>query len=201
MHPDQFNLLNAKDPAIVDRTIAELAYHADVLDLLGLDSAAKIQIHVGGVYGDREGSTARFLETYGMLDPRLRRRLAIENDDGRYSAADCLALSGACDVPVVLDVFHHEVFGDGRPIGPLLDEVASTWTSADGPPMVDYASQAHGRRRGSHAESLDDEDFARFLTDSAGCDVDVMLEIKDKEASTLRALAIAAGDPRLKPAP
>jgi len=200
MHPDQFNLLNAKDPAIVERTVAELMYHAEVLDLLGLDQDAKVQVHVGGVYGDREASIARFVETYGALDPRLRRRLVVENDDGRYTAADCLAVSAACGIPVVLDVFHHAVYGDARPIGPLLDEVASTWTEADGPPMVDYASQAAGRRRGSHAASLDDADFARFLAASAGRDVDLMLEIKDKEASALRALVLAAGDPRLRTA-
>ena len=201
MHPDQFNLLNAKDPAIVGRTVAELAYHAEVLDLCGLGRDAKIQVHVGGVYGDRESSMARFVETYGALDPRLRRRLAIENDDGRYSAADCLAVSGACGVPVVLDVFHHAVHGDGRPIGSLLDDVASTWAPADGLPMVDYASQAPGRRRGSHASSIDDADFGRFLAASAGRDLDLMLEIKDKEASALRAVALAAGDPRLRTAP
>ena len=197
MHPDQFNLLNAKDPAIVERTVTELMYHAEVLDLLGLGPDAKIQVHVGGVYGARESAMARFVETHGTLDPRLRRRLAIENDDGRYTARDCLAVSGACGVPVVLDVFHHAVHGDGRLIGPLLDEVASTWKPADGPPMVDYASQAPGRRRGTHAESLDDEDFARFLAASAGRDLDLMLEIKDKEASALRALALATGDPRV----
>ncbi len=101
----------------------------------------------------------------------------------------------------MLDVFHHAVYGDGRPIGLLLDKVASTWAPADGLPMVDYASQAPGRRRGTHAASLDDIDFARFLLESAGRDVDLMLEIKDKEASALRALALAAGDPRLRTGP
>jgi len=196
MHPDQFNLLNAKDPAIVERTIAELMYHADVLDLLGLGPDAKVQIHVGGVYGDSQRSIERFLETYGTLDSRLRRRLVIENDDRRYTAADCLAVSETCGVPVVLDVFHHEIFGDSRPLGPLLTEIASTWTRADGLPMVDYASQAPGRTKGVHAASLDDENFRHFLCESAGCDVDVMLEIKDKETSALRAVALAADDPR-----
>jgi UV DNA damage endonuclease len=101
----------------------------------------------------------------------------------------------------VLDVFHHAVHGDGRPIGPLLDDVGATWSPADGPPMVDYASQAPGRRRGSHAESLDAADFGHFLAESAGRDLDLMLEIKDKEASALRALGLAAGDPRLRTAP
>jgi len=203
MHPDQFNLLNAKDPAIVERTVAELTYHAEALDLFGLDATAKVQVHVGGVYADREDSMSRFVETYRTLDPRIRHRLVIENDDGRYTAADCLAVSDECGVPVVLDVFHHAVFGDGRPLGPVLDEVASTWTPPDGLPMVDYSSQAPGRRRGVHAAALDDADFGRFLLESAGRDVDLMLEIKDKEASALRAvaLALAARDPRLRRVP
>lgn len=201
MHPDQFNLLNARDPAIVERTVAELTYHAAVLDLFALDATAKVQIHVGGVYDDREGSMARFVEAYGTLEPGIRSRLVIENDDGRYSAADCLAVSRACGIPVVLDVLHHAVHGDGQPIGPLLDAIGGTWAPSDGPPMVDYASQAPGRRRGVHAMTLDDADFIRFLEESTGRDIDLMLEIKDKEASALRALALAAGDSRLRSVP
>ena len=201
MHPDQFNLLNAKDPAIVERTIAELSYHAEVLDRFGLDASAKVQIHLGGVYADREGSIARFIEAYRALDPCLRCRLVIENDDGRYSASDCLAVSDACSVPVVLDILHHEVYGDGQQLEPLLDAVAATWMPTDGLPLVDYASQAPGRRRGVHAASLDDAHFARFLAESAHWDMDLMLEIKDKEASALRATALASGDPRLRTTP
>ena len=201
LHPDQFNLLNARDPAIVERTVAELAYQAEILDLLGLDTTAKVQVHVGGVYGDREGAMTRFVETYGTLGPRLARRLVVENDDSRYSAADCLAVSSACGIPVVLDVLHHAALGDGRPVGPLLAEVATTWARADGPPMVDYSSQAPGRRRGVHAASLDDADFGRFLSESVPVDIDLMLEIKDKEASALRALAVARSDPRLRTVP
>jgi UV DNA damage endonuclease len=68
MHPDQYILINAPDEAVVRRSIAELRYHAEVLDLMGLDTTARIQIHVGGVYGDREASIRRFADRAAGLD-------------------------------------------------------------------------------------------------------------------------------------
>ncbi len=201
MHPDQFNLLNAQDPAIVERTIAELSYHADVLDLLGLGPDAKIQLHVGGVYGDREASIRRFIDVHGRLAHPIRRRLVIENDDGRYSIDDCLRIGDEAGFPVLFDRFHHEVYGTDGPIGEVLDRVAETWRPADGVPMADYSTQAPGRRRGAHAESIDPAAFAGFLLESLGHDLDIMLEIKDKEKSALVALEAAQSDPRLVTAP
>jgi UV DNA damage endonuclease len=41
------------------------------------------------------------------------------------------------------------------------------------------------------------EDFRQFLKETLPVDFDIMLEIKDKEKSTLAALALARDDPRL----
>lgn len=195
-HPDQFVLLNSPSEQVHARSIAELAYHANVLDAMELGVDAKIQIHLGGIYGDKEASFARFLARHAELDEAIRRRLVIENDDRLFTLADCVRLGEKDRIPVVFDWFHHRVNSSGEALGEALLRAAETWGTADGPPMVDYSSQKAGARVGSHAETIDVRDFSEFLAASAPHDFDLMLEIKDKEASALKALAVARGDTR-----
>ena len=189
MHPDQFTLINSPDPEIFRRSVAELSYHARVLDLLGLDLTARIQIHAGGVYGDKPASLDRFCRRFERLPAAVRQRLAVENDDRLYRIADCLLISRRTGVPVIFDSFHHRLNSGGESAAAGLAMAAATWKKADGPPMVDYSSQKKGERKGSHAESIDLKHFARFMAAAAGMDFDIMLEIKDKERSALRARA------------
>jgi UV DNA damage endonuclease len=197
MHPDQFVLINAQDAGIVDRSIAELRYHAEILDLMELDTTAKIQIHIGGVYGDREGSIRRFVDHAAELPGEVFRRLVIENDDLRFPLGDCLRVHGETGLPVLFDAFHHELLNRGEPLARALGLAAGTWGKSDGIPLVDYSSQEMGKRRGTHAATLDPQLFGGFLRDSWPHDMDIMLEIKDKERSALAALAIAGDEPRL----
>ncbi|MGA2160591.1 MAG: UV DNA damage repair endonuclease UvsE [Methanoregula sp.] len=197
LHPDQFVLINTPDPDVLSRSTDELIYHAELIGLMGLDTTAKIQIHVGGVYGDKPASIERFIHAYDDLDERIRRHLVIENDARLYSAADCLAISDRTGIPVLFDVFHHAVNNNGEPVREILDPVAKTWANNDGLPMVDYSSQQTGKRPGAHAEHIDPVDFKRFLKETAAHDLDIMLEIKDKEKSAMAALSAARNDPRL----
>ena len=196
MHPDQFIILNAPDKTVVARSIAELAYHASVLDTMGLDATAKIQLHVGGVYGDAKKSIDRFIRVYGTLEPAIRKRLVVENDDQRFAAADCLDIHKPTGIPVLFDVFHHACKNTGEEMAEVLSRTGKTWNRDDGVPMVDYSSQHLKKRAGSHADHIDTEDFENFLRLSKPCDRDIMLEIKDKEASALVAVGLAREDPR-----
>jgi UV DNA damage endonuclease len=200
MHPDPFTLLNSPSRRVLESSVRELAYHARVLDLLGLDATAKIQIHVGGVYGHKARSMRRFVRAFERLDRSVRRRLVIENDDRLYSLADCMSLHGDTGVPVLFDVFHHRLNGRDGSLERAFESFVPTWKRGHGPAMVDYSLQARGQRRGRHAESLSTAFFRRFLDRTADFDFDVMLEIKDKEKSALRALAAASSDPRLQTA-
>ena len=190
MHPDQFVLINALKDDVVERSVKELDYHCTLLDKMGLDSTAKIQIHLGGVYGDKGSAMDRFIERYTSLSKALKSRLVIENDDRLYSLKDCLSVHQKTGIPILFDVFHHQCLNKGETLRQGLELAASTWKKADGIPMVDYSSQQRGQRPGSHAKSIDLQLFQKFLYETKGLDFDLMLEIKDKEESALKALKV-----------
>ena len=154
MHPDQFTLITSPDADIFRRSAAELEYHARVLDLLGLDLTAKIQIHGGGVYGDKAKSLDRFCGRFEQLDQQIRQRLVVENDDRQYSLVDCLAIHRRTGIRVLFDSFHHQLNSNGEDLAAALNLAATTWGEKDGQTMVDYSSQKKGERRGSHSESI-----------------------------------------------
>ena len=211
MHPDQFVILNSPDNKIVENSINELKYHSRVLDTMCLDDTAKVQIHVGGVYGNKVEAKDRFIKTYNNNSKLLvsddvdsiKRRLVIENDDRLYSLKDCLQINQQTGIPIVFDSFHHECYSNDEEEELLLQialqRAMSTWKSSeDGLPIVDYSSQDtrnkednKSSRKGKHAKTIDTSLFRKFLKETEGLDFDIMLEIKDKEKSALKALEVA----------
>lgn len=168
MHPDQFVVLNAKDEGIVKRSVAELVYHADVLDLLSTGHEAKIQAHLGGVYGDKDASIARFVERALALPRRVLKRLVIENDERLFGLRDCLAVHKKTCLPVILDVFHHSCNHNGESIREAIILAGRTWRRQDGPPIIDYSTQQKGKRLGTHALTIDLRHFRTFLSNLHG---------------------------------
>jgi len=187
MHPDQFVLINSTRQEVNDRSIKELAYHCRILDCMNLDHTAKIQFHIGGVYGDKQGAMLRFAKNYDSLPDAVKSRLVIENDHRLFSVEDCLRISETVKIPIVFDAFHHTCLNRGESIREALGNCMTTWTGKDGLPIVDYSSQQRNARVGVHAQSIDLGRFRSFLKKTKGLDFDVMLEIKDKERSVLKA--------------
>ncbi len=198
MHPDQFVILNSKNEDIVKNSIRELEYHCELLDSMDLPYNAKIQIHGGGVYGNKEKAKKNFVNNFSkFVEGNLKKRLVIENDDRSYSLKDCLDINAETDIPIVFDTFHHECLNNGETIQQALSSFVKTWNyPIDGNPIIDYSTQNIGERKGKHAKTLDKNHFLdmynEFLRVSKEnkINMDIMLEIKDKEKSALLALTI-----------
>jgi UV DNA damage endonuclease len=193
MHPDQFTLINSIKDEIFERSKKELLYHAQILDLMKLDTSAKIQIHVGGAYGDKKASMDRFVTRFNKLPDSVARRLVIENDDRLYDLNDCFKISEEIKIPVLFDVFHHKLNNStNQTMREFFRLIEKSWNSKrDGAPMVDYSSQEPNGLLRQHSETINLEDFGLFLKQTEPFDLDVMIEIKDKEKSAIKAIEYA----------
>jgi UV DNA damage endonuclease len=190
MHPDQFTVINSRNPEIVERSVEELRYHCQVLDALGLDETAKVQIHIGGVYGEKEEAMKRFVDNYEKLSNLIKKRLAIENDDKSYSAKDCLEIHKKTEIPIIFDTLHHECLNNQEDLRDILKKVVETWKKKDGLPMVDYSNRIPGDKRCRHVQTVEPKLFENFIQKTTGLDFDIMLEIKDKEVSARKAFEV-----------
>ena len=200
MHPGQYTVLSSPDQHIVAAARADLVCHARLLDALGLDRRHKIVIHVGGAYSDKAAALDRWSAAVVRLPHHVRARLALENDERLFGVEDVLTASAASGVPVVLDVLHHRVYAGphaDETLPDLLRQAACSWQLADdGLPKIHYSTQATGLRPGAHAEYVEPDEFARFLSLAPDeVDFDCMLEAKAKDLALFRlrdALGIAA---------
>ncbi len=105
MHPGQFTVLASDNPDIVDRSIEEFEYHADMARWMGYGKSFqdfKINVHIAGRAGPEGIRSA-----YKRLSPEARNTITIENEENAWGLNDCLSLSDL--LPIVLDIHHHWV--------------------------------------------------------------------------------------------
>jgi UV DNA damage endonuclease len=127
-HPSQYVLLNSPDPELTRKSIWDFSSQAEMLDRMGLDDHAVMVTHVGGVYGDHEGSRARWIAGWEQCPEHVRRRLVLENDDIRFSAADVLWLHERTGVRLIFDYQHFWCLNPERlELRPTLERFLATW--------------------------------------------------------------------------
>lgn len=112
-HPDQFVVLASESEGIVNKSITEFEYHADMARWMGFGQKfqdIKINVHISG----RKGAQG-IRDAYKRLSPEARNSITIENEEYTHGLEDCLALSDL--LPIVLDI-HHNWVREGEYISP-----------------------------------------------------------------------------------
>ena len=140
MHPGQFCVLASDNEEIVERSIEEFEYHANLIRWMGYGRKFqdfKCNVHISGKKGP-----AGIRDTLKRLSPEARNTITIENDENKWGIDDSLEL--ADDLALVLDVHHHWV-REGTYIEPNDDRVKRIVDSWRGvrPAMHFSQSQEH----------------------------------------------------------
>jgi UV DNA damage endonuclease len=102
-HPGQFTVLASESDDIVNRSIEEFEYHADMARWMGYGRTfqdLKINVHISGRRGP-EGIKA----VIPRLSPEARNCLTIENDEISWGIDSSIELVDHC--ALVLDIHHH----------------------------------------------------------------------------------------------
>ena len=189
VHPGQYTVLNSPREEVVEAAVAELEYHARLLELMD-PKQGTMTLHVGGAYGDRPAALARFAEHLGRLSDAARARLVVENDDKTFTLAETVALGERTGLPVIVDLFHHRCNPSGATwdegLVSLLERAVATWGGRV--PKLHLSSQRPGSTT-SHADYLLMEDVQTLLDLMAQlggeAPFDLMLEAKAKECALL----------------
>ena len=149
MHPGQYNVIGTPRRDVFEATVKDLAQHAYVLDTMNVDSSEGILcIHGGGVYGDKSSTMHRWADQFDELPSNVKQRIAIENCEKGYSIDNCLELSEACNIPVILDTHHYDCYSLYHP-----DEYVSPIDGSEDSVMP-YIVESWSRRRSTQSGSV-----------------------------------------------
>jgi UV DNA damage endonuclease len=188
-HPGQFTQLGSPRKEVVTASLRDLEYHCELLDLLKLppqqNRDAVMILHMGGAFGDKAATMARFKENYVKLSQGIKDRLVLENDDVIYSVHDLLPVCEELNIPLVLDFHHHNIVFDAekvregtQDIMPLYDRIKATWTRKNITQKMHYSeptpSAITARQRRKHNPRP-------ATLPPCAPDMDLMIEAKDKE--------------------
>ena len=189
-HPGPFNVLASNTETVVKKTSKELRQHAELMDLLGLPATpfAKINIHVGGAFGDKQSAMSRFAEIYLRLPDTTRRRLTVENDDkiNMFSVHDLLWLHRQVRIPISFDYFHHEFCTGGWSEKEAFEAAVATWPEGITP--VVHFSSSKKKWEDPAALPTAHADYLYSPVNTYNQEVDIMFEAKAKELAVLKYL-------------
>lgn len=131
-HPGPFHVLGSPREDVVHKTIIGLERHSELFDLMGYPPSHdnKINIHIGGTYGNPEGTLDRWCKNWERLSSSCRARLVVENDDKPSQYSVKMLYDGVykrLGVPITFDYFHHQFHTDGLNERDALYLAAETW--------------------------------------------------------------------------
>ncbi|KAK6349548.1 hypothetical protein TWF696_005832 [Orbilia brochopaga] len=189
MHPGQFTQLGSPRTEVVENAIRDLEYHCELLDRLQLqgqaDRDAVMIIHMGGVFGDKEATLARFKEVYTTrLSDAIKRRLVLENDDVSWSVEELLPTCQELSIPLVLDWHHNNIIPGSLREGTY--DVKKVYGAAIRKTWTDKGitqKQHYSEPRAGSITSMQRRRHSPRVVDLPPCDdtMDLMIEAKDKE--------------------
>ncbi|MDT9026706.1 MULTISPECIES: UV DNA damage repair endonuclease UvsE [Rossellomorea] len=187
-HPNQFTLFTSPKQHVTDNAVKDMVYHYRMLEYMGIEDSSVINIHIGGSYGDKAETLVRFHENLKSLPTDVKKIMTLENDDKTYTVEETLGVCQRENIPMVLDIHHHEANLSEKPLEDYLEAIFATWEKRDLVPKIHISSPKSDKAFRSHADLVDAgfvEGFFKTLK-TFDQDIDFMIEAKHKDLAMLK---------------
>ena len=189
-HPGPFNVLTSPREHVVQNCVKDLSIHGEVFDMMNLSRTPfnKINIHIGGAYGDKTSAMKRFCENFHLLPNSVKSRLTVENDDkaSMYSVKDLYhGVYEVIGIPIVFDYHHHRFCSGDLTEQQALELSCKTWPEGI-TPVVHYSESRSKEYDDVTIREQAHSDYVYDYIDTYGNKVDVMVEAKAKELAVMR---------------
>lgn len=191
-HPGQYNVVGTPNEKAFKQTICDLKYHADVLDLMGVDNTSVMVVHGGGMYGDKEKTKDRWCKQFLMLPENVQKRLVLENCEKCFSIKDCIDVTNKIKIPIVFDTHHYECYKIMHPEETFKDPayyipyVLESWKHRNVKPKFHVSEQGAGRC-GHHSDYIEViPDYLLEIPEKYNTTIDIMIEAKMKEKAIFK---------------
>jgi len=188
-HPGQFCVLASPNESTVSKTIKELNQTAEIMDMLGMPESpqSKINIHVGGAYGEHANALSRFCRSFERLRPSTMSRLTVENDDKPNLYSTKMLYDGVhkqIGIPIVFDSHHFQIGPQDLDYHDAYYLARSTWPTG----VRQQCHHSNSRRdyEDPTANRVSHSDWFYTPFESYGENVDVVLECKAKELALFK---------------
>ena len=190
MHPGPYNCLASPTKKVVEKTIRELNFHSEQFNMMGYDPSPynKINIHVGGAYGDKESTLKRFCDNFELLNDDTKKRLVVENDDSpnEYSVKDLVnGVHLRIGIPITFDYFHHKFNTGGLTEEEALIVASATWPEG----VTQCCHYSESRRKEQLDESIRPQAHSDLIYEKIqtyGLEPDIVIEAKLKEQAIFK---------------
>jgi UV DNA damage endonuclease len=193
-HPGPFNVLVSPHQHVVEKCVVDLSIHGELFDMIGLSRTPynKINIHLGGAYGDKESAMDRFCKNFELLPESVSSRLTVENDDkeSMYSVKDLYyGIYNRIGVPIVFDYHHHRFCDGGLSEQDALELAISTWPEGI-TPATHYSESRSIEQEDDKIRPQAHSDYVYDKIETYGNEIDIMVEAKKKELAVAKYLEL-----------
>jgi UV DNA damage endonuclease len=186
-HPSQYTLFTSPKYHVTANAINDMTYHYDMLKAMGLHKDANINIHVGGMYGNKLDAIERFHENFKQLDNNILMQTTLENDDKTYTAEETLKICEQHNISFVFDYHHYFANSGNEKYEKLLPRIYNTWRKTGKAPKFHLSSPKSEKQIRAHADYVDLDFALPFIKElkKYGMSADIMIEAKAKDKAAL----------------